>query len=136
MTFRLILSLPVGSSFDDLSPEQKVEISVVGGRWTKGGMPSTSPFGGRYLIDALTRVRVTREMLDALGLPLWLIVGCWSWDGAAPAVVTVEPLDTVLYLPHLPAPVDPDTGLPTGAPALLREPHRWSGWPPCIEALP
>lgn len=133
MTDRLILSLPIGSSVEALTTPQHVAIGTVRGRWTAGGMPGTASVSGRYLIDVLTDLRVTREMLDALGLPLWLIVGCWSWDGAAPAVVTVEPLDTVLYLPHLPGPVDPDTGLPTGAPALLREVHGWAGWPPCIE---
>ena len=132
MTCRLILSLPVGSSVESLTPAQHATIGTVRGRWTAGGMPGTSPAAGRYLIDVLTDLRVTREMLDALGLPLWLIVGCWSWDGMSPAVLTVEPLDTVLYLPHLPAPVDLVTGLPTGAPAL-REVHGWLGWPPCIQ---
>ena len=61
------------------------------------------------------------------GLPLWLIVGCWSWDGAAAAVTVVEPLDETLFLPHLQA--DPETGATT-----LCEPHRWAGWPACIEA--
>ena len=32
-----------------------------------------------------------------------------------------------LFLPHLQA--DPETGATT-----LREPHRWAGWPACIEA--
>lgn len=132
-TYRLILSLPVGSSVEVLTPAQHATIGTVRGRWTAGGMPGTYPAAGRYLIDVLTDLCVTREMLDALGLPLWLIVGCWSWDGAAHAVVTVEPLDTVLYLPHLPVPVDPGTDLPTGAPALLREVHGWAGWPVCIE---
>ena len=132
MTCRLILSIPVGSSVEALTEAQRDAIRGVRGRWKEGGMPGTYPAGGRYLIDVLTDVEVTREMLDALGLPLWLIVGCWSWDGAAPAVVTIEPIDAVLYLPHLPAPVDLVTGLPTGAPAL-REVHGWFGWPPCIQ---
>lgn len=60
--------------------------------------------------------------------PGWvLIVGCWSWDGAAAAVTVVEPLDETLLLPHLQA--DPETGATT-----LCEPHRWAGWPACIEA--
>lgn len=132
MTFRLILSIPTGSSVEALTEAQRVAIRGVRGRWTAGGMPGTSTSGERYLIDVLTDVEVTRAMLDTLGLPLWLIVGCWSWDGMSPAVLTVEPLDTVLYLPHLPAPVDLVTGLPTGAPAL-REVHGWLGWPPCIQ---
>lgn len=131
MTCRLILSIPVGSSVEALTEAQRDAIRGVRGRWKEGGMPGTYPAGGRYLIDVLTDVEVTRAMLDALGLPLWLIVGCWYWDEVTPAVVTVEPLDTVLYLPHLPVPVDPETGLPTGAPALT-DPHVWTGWPPCI----
>ena len=131
MTCRLILSIPVGSSVEALTEAQRDAIRGVRGRWTEGGMPGTAPSADRYLIDVLTDARVARQMLDALALPLWLIVGCWSWDGAAAAVTVVEPLDTVLYLPHLPVPVDPETGLPTGAPALT-EPHVWTGWPPCI----
>lgn len=127
MTYRLILSIPAGSSVEALTETQRAAIRGVRGRWTAGGMPGTYPSGGRYLIDVLTDARVTRQMLDALGLPLWLIVGCWSWDGAAAAVTVVEPLDEALFLPHLQA--DPETGATT-----LCEPHRWAGWPACIEA--
>lgn len=129
MTYRLILSIPADSSVESLTPAQHATIGTVRGRWTAGGMPGTSPAAGRYLIDVLTDLRVTRQTLDALALPLWLIVGCWSWDGAAAAVTVVEPLDTVLYLPHLQA--DPETGATT-----LREPHRWAGWPACIDVEP
>ena len=127
MTYRLILSLPTGSSVEALTPAQHAAIGTVRGRWTAGGMPGTAPSADRYLIDVLTDARVARQMLDALGLPLWLIVGCWSWDGAAAAVTVVEPLDETLFLPHLQA--DPETGATT-----LCEPHRWAGWPACIEA--
>lgn len=127
MTYRLILSIPADSSVEALSPAQRAAIGTVRGRWTAGGMPGTAPSTDRYLIDVLTDARVARQMLDALGLPLWLIVGCWSWDGAAAAVTVVEPLDETLFLPHLQA--DPETGATT-----LCEPHRWAGWPACIEA--
>ena len=133
MTYRLILSIPAGANVDALTEAQRAAIRGVRGRWTEGGLPGTHPADGRYLIDVLTDERVTRQMLDALGLPLWLIVGCWSWDFVEPAVTVVEPLDEMLYLPHMPVPVAPDTGLPTGAP-VLAEPHIWGGWPPCIEA--
>ena len=129
MTFRLILSIPTGSSVEALTEAQRVAIRGVRGRWTAGGMPGTSTSGERYLIDVLTDERVTRQMLDALGLPLWLIVGCWSWDFVEPAVTVVEPLDEMLFLPHLQA--DPETGATT-----LCEPHRWAGWPACIEVDP
>ena len=128
-TYRLILSLPVGSSVEALTDAQRATIRGVRGRWTEGGLPGTHPADGRYLIDVLTDERVTRQMLDALGLPLWLIVGCWSWDFVEPAVTVVEPLDEMLYLPHLQA--DPETGATT-----LCEPHRWAGWPACIEVEP
>ena len=128
-TYRLILSLPVGSSVDALTEAQRAAIRGVRGRWTEGGLPGTHPADGRYLIDVLTDERVTRQMLDALGLPLWLIVGCWSWDFVEPAVTVVEPLDEMLFLPHLQA--DPETGATT-----LCEPHRWAGWPACIEVDP
>ena len=133
MTYRLILSIPAGANVDALTEAQRAAIRGVRGRWTEGGLPGTHPADGRYLIDVLTDERVTRQMLDALALPLWLIVGCWSWDFVEPAVTVVEPLDEMLYLPHMPVPVAPDTGLPTGAP-VLAEPHIWGGWPPCIEA--
>ena len=129
MTYRLILSIPADSSVEALSPAQRAAIRGVRGRWTEGGMPCTAPSADRYLIDVLTDARVARQMLDALGLPLWLIVGCWSWDGAAAAVTVVEPLDETLLLPHLQA--DPETGATT-----LCEPHRWAGWPACIEVDP
>ena len=138
-TYRLILSLPVGSSVEALTDAQRATIRGVRGRWTANGMPGTAPAGERYLIDVLTDppsnpetgeiARVTRQMLDALGLPLWLIVGCWSWDFVEPAVTVVEPLDEMLYLPHMQA--DPETGATT-----LCEPHRWVGWPACIEVDP
>lgn len=127
MTYRLILSIPADSSVEALTDAQRAAIRGVRGRWTEGGMPGTAPSADRYLIDVLTDARVARQMLDALGLPLWLIVGCWSWDGAAAAVTVVEPLDETLFLPHLQA--DPETGATT-----LCEPHWWAGWPACIEA--
>jgi len=129
MTYRLILSIPAGANVDALTEAQRAAIRGVRGRWTEGGLPGTHPADGRYLIDVLTDERVTRQMLDALGLPLWLIVGCWSWDFVEPAVTVVEPLDEMLYLPHLQA--DPETGATT-----LCEPHRWAGWPACIEVDP
>lgn len=118
MTFRLILSIPVGSSVDTLSGEQRAAVKIVNGRWTPGGMPGTTPAGGRYLIDVLTDVQVTRKLLDQLGLPLWLILGCWEWDGAAAMVVVIGPLDA-LYGSYLPE-------------GSASEPHRWAGWPGCI----
>ena len=129
MTYRLILSIPAGANVDALTEAQRAAIRGVRGRWTEGGLPGTHPADGRYLIDVLTDERVTRQMLDALGLPLWLIVGCWSWDFVEPAVTVVEPLDETLFLPHLQA--DPETGATT-----LCEPHRWAGWPACIEVDP
>ena len=129
MTYRLILSIPAGANVDALTEAQRAAIRGVRGRWTEGGLPGTHPADGRYLIDVLTDERVTRQMLDALGLPLWLIVGCWSWDFVEPAVTVVEPLDEMLYLPHMQA--DPETGATT-----LCEPHRWAGWPACIEVDP
>ena len=139
MTYRLILSIPAGANVDALTEAQRAAIRGVRGRWTEGGLPGTHPADGRYLIDVLTDppsnpetgeiARVTRQMLDALGLPLWLIVGCWSWDFVEPAVTVVEPLDETLFLPHLQA--DPETGATT-----LCEPHRWAGWPACIEVDP
>jgi len=132
VTYRLILSLPIGSSVEALSPQQHAAIGTVRGRWTAGGMPGSVEAVGRYLIDVLTDAPVTRQMLDALGLPQWMIVGCWRWDVVVSAAVeTIEPLDAVLYRLHLPAPTDPDTGLPSGEPAIT-EIHRWAGWPPCI----
>lgn len=126
MTYRTVLSLPVGASVDALTPAQLDAIGTAHGRWTAGGMPGTNSVGGRYLIDALTRDRVTRNLLDALGLWQWLIVGCWSWDGAAAEVEIIEPLDTGLLLPHLPA--DSESGITT-----LREPSGWAGWPVCVK---
>lgn len=133
MTCRLLLSIPDSASVETLTPAQRAAIGTVRGRWLR--MPGTVPAGGRVLDDALTDQRVSREMLDSLGLWSWLIVGCWAWDGSAPTVTTVEPLDDVLFRPHLPASLDAD-GQPTGAPAALYEPHTWAGWPPCIEAAP
>lgn len=126
MTYRLLLSLPTGSSVEALTPAQRAAIGTVRGRWTVGGMPGTELAGGRYLIDVLTDEQVTRAALDALGLWSWLIVGCWSWDGAAVEVEIIEPLDTGLLLPHLPA--DSESGITT-----LREPSGWAGWPVCVK---
>lgn len=132
MIYRIILSIPVGSSVETLTPSQIVKIGAVGGRWTKGGMPGTYPAEGQYLIDVLTNLKVSRAMLDALGLPLWHIVGCWTWDGGSSSVEQVEPFNEALYIPHLPVPLDPETGNPTGAPPTLKEVHLWAGWPICI----
>ena len=61
-----------------------------------------------------------------------MISNCWlyavaQFSAGPPAVTVVEPLDETLLLPHLQA--DPETGATT-----LCEPHRWAGWPACIEA--
>lgn len=116
MTFRLILSLPVGSSVDSLTAAQRAEIDAVDGRWTEGGMPGAEPAAGRYLIDVLTDAEVTRQMLDALGLWDWLIVGQWQWDLVAASGSVVEPLDAALLALHCPA------GVLT---------HHWGGWDWC-----
>lgn len=119
----MILSIPEDASVDALTDAQRAAIGTVRGRWLR--MPGTVPAGGRVLDDALTDHMVDREMLDALGLWQWLIVGCWSWDGEA-EVEPIEPLDTALLLPHLPA--DSESGITT-----LREPSGWAGWPVCVK---
>lgn len=116
MSYRLILSLPTGSSVEALTPAQHAAIGTVRGRWTAGGMPGAIEAGGRYLIDVLTDADVSRTMLDALGLWQWLIVGCWQWDGVAPAGAVVEPLDALLLASHC-----PDSVIP----------HHWAGWEWC-----
>lgn len=116
MSYRLILSLPTGSSVEALTEAQRATIKFVRGRWTEGGMPDATPTTARYLIDALTDRQVDRAKLDEIGLWDWLIVAAWSWDGGASAGSVVEPLDVELLAPHCPDGVVP---------------HHWAGWEWC-----
>lgn len=83
----------------------RTQLSVPLGATTRPRAPGTVDAAGRCLIDVRTESPVTRELLDALGLPGWLIVvAVRERDGVA--VEAVEPLDEYLWRLHQP-PVEP-----------------------------
>ena len=94
----------------------RTQLSVPLGTSARPRAPGTVGAAGRRLIEVRTAQPITRALLDALGLPGWLIVAAVRWDGTAPAGSVVEPLDAALLTPHCPDGVIP---------------HHWTGWGWC-----
>lgn len=79
----------------------RTQLSVPCGATTRAAVPGTIEAAGRRLIDVRTAQPVTRDQLDALGLPGWLLVAAVrERDGVA--VETVTPLDEHLWRLHQP----------------------------------
>ncbi len=118
MTFkRVILTVPEGLSFDNLTTEQQEAIRSVFGQYVLP-MPNTIPNAGKVLCDAVTTDQFNPSRISELGLP-FVLIGMFDGDG-----LEVIPLNTDAFLSYIPNP-------PSG-PKVLYETHRWAGWPKCF----
>jgi hypothetical protein len=117
MTYRVLLLIPEGLSFDLLSQEQQSAIQGVFGQYVLP-MPGTIPHDGLVLCDAVVDESFNPADMGDLGLD-WPLVGIFDEAGSV-----VMPLDEAAFMARLPA---PDTG-----DKVLHEPHRWAGWPKCF----
>lgn len=110
MTYRVLMLIPAGMTFEMLTPEQQAAVNGVLGQYVTP-IPSTIPFNQKQLLDGLAADTFNPDHIVTLGLP-FEIIGMWSNEG-----VVVLPLDEVKFKQHL------------AEPEPLLEPHRWAGWP-------
>lgn len=125
MTYRAIILVPEGLTFEQLTQEQQAACNSVFGQYVNP-MPSTVPFNGKQVLDGLAADNFDPSTLGPLGLP-FEIIGLWEWDGAE-YINEVVPLNETAFMAHLPLGEN-------GDPGPLHEPHRWSGWPECIKHI-
>ncbi len=126
---RIVLGIPVGLTFADLSPDQQQALGGDGFQ-CKCPMTGTIERDGYFLADCLTSDEVDHESFATLGMDWPIVVVCtWSGSGVLHEVV---PVDGDLLLSFLaPVTIFDDEGqvVETRDP-VLHEPSRWSGWPP------
>lgn len=114
MTFRVLILVPEGLTFEALTPEQQVAVNSVLGQYVLP-MPSTIAADGQIVLDGVAADNFDPATIAPLGLP-FEIIGIWRDDGHV-----VMPLNEGIFLRHLP---ELEQGI-----KILHEPHRWAGWP-------
>ncbi len=128
MTKRVLLLIPEALEFSLLSEEQQAAINSVFGQFVMP-MPGTEIIGGFKICDALTTDSFNPDNMALYGLD-WTIIGMWGWDGKG-QIQELIAFDDVDFLSRL-SPIreyDENGNVTSQSPALLHEPHRWSGWP-------
>lgn len=108
MTYRLILTSPLGLTFEMLTEEQQAAVRSVLGQYVLP-MPSTIPHGGKVVFDGLAADNFNPVAIGELGLP-FEILGMWDNDDQE-----IIPLDVEEFNKYLPDGVE---GIP----------HSWAGW--------
>lgn len=128
---RVLLSLPAGLTFDQLTEEQQAALASVMAQYVNP-MPNTIEAAGHVLCDALTLDNFDPAVMPGLGLN-WPVLGLWQWSGAGD-LVTLVPLDPAVLLAHLPpVPVLDGEGNVIGeTPPEAKMPHNWGGWPEVV----
>ena len=119
MTYRAIILVPEGLTFEQLTQEQQAACNSVFGQYVNP-MPSTIAYNGKQVLDGLAADNFDPSTLGPLGLP-FEIIGLWELDGAD-YINEVVPINAAEFIARLP--LDEN-----GDPQPLHEPHRWSGWP-------
>ena len=114
MTYRAIILVPEGFTFDMLPQEQQDAINSVFMQHVNP-MPGSIPADGFQLVDALTADNFKPETMIAFGLN-WPVLSLTQWDGNAEKVEIIIPLNQEAYVKHMPD-------------GILTETHRWAGWP-------
>jgi len=114
MSYRVLMLVPEGLTFEALTPEQQAAISSVFGQYVLP-MYGTVPAAGKVVCDAVAGDNFDPGAIGSLGLPFELI-GMWKDDGTI-----ALPLNEAEFMARLP---EPEEGV-----KVLHEPHRWSGWP-------
>lgn len=125
---RVLLTAPATITWDALSPEQQAAINSVFGQFTLP-MPGTQPYTGNVVIDAVTGDNFDPAEIALYELP-FVVIGLWQWSGSGSTLTEITPLDAgfIHYLPPTHT-YDEQGDVVSETPAVLHEPHRWSGWP-------
>lgn len=124
MSYRVLMLVPEGLTFEALTPEQQAAISSVFGQYVLP-MYGTVPASGKVVCDAVAGDNFDPSSIATLGLPFELI-GMWKDDGTI-----AIPLNEAEFMARLPdTKIYDESGSVVGsASPVLHEPHRWSGWP-------
>jgi hypothetical protein len=123
MTYRAIILVPEGLTFEQLTQEQQDAINSVFGQFVLP-MPSTIAANGTVICDALTSDKFNANNITGLGLP-FKIIGIWKED-STPLI----PFNSGEFIDHLPSKIiyDEEGNEIGSTPATLHEPHTWAGW--------
>lgn len=145
MTKRVILAIPEGLTFDQLSGTQKNAISIVFRQYVNP-MPGTVSYDGKQIVDALTIDGFNPLLMAEYDLADWEILGLYVYQrGVATytneegveeqtiinGVATIQVLDETEFLNFLPDIVEYDEAgnvVSTIAPTF-HMPHKWAGLP-------
>ena len=114
MTYRAIILVPEGLTFEQLTEEQQAACNSVFGQYVNP-MPGSVPSEGFQLVDALTNDKFDPAVMLDFGLN-WPVLSLTQWDGNAEKVEIIIPLNQEAYVKHMPD-------------GILTETHRWAGWP-------
>lgn len=119
MTYRVIILVPEGLTFEQLTAEQQAACNTVFGQYVNP-MPSTIPFNGKQVLDGLAADNFDPSTLGPLGLP-FEIIGLYHDASETPII----PLDEAIFMNYLPDKTD-EEGNPIGK--IMHVPHSWAGW--------
>ena len=114
MTYRAIILVPEGLTFDMLPQEQQDAINSVFGRHVNP-MPGSIPAEGSQLVDALTKDNFDPETMPSYGIT-WPVLSLTHWDGESANTDIITPLNVAEFIKFMPD-------------GTVTECHRWAGWP-------
>ena len=119
MTYRTIILVPEGLTFEQLTEEQQAACNSVIGQYVTP-MPSTVPYNGKQVLDGLAADNFDPTTIGTLGLP-FEIIGLYHDASETPII----PLDETVFMNYLPDTIDEqgNTVSPT-----FHVPHSWAGW--------
>lgn len=124
MTYRAIILVPEGLTFEQLTEEQQAACNSVFGQYVNP-MPNTIPYNGKQVLDGLAADNFDPTAIGALGLP-FEIIGLYHTEAETPIVQ----LDEAVFINHLPDVVvyDDNGDVVSSTPPTFHIPHSWSGW--------
>ena len=119
MTYRAIILVPEGLTFEQLTAEQQTACNSVFGQYVNP-MPSTVAYNGKQVLDGLAADNFDPSTLGPLGLP-FEVIGLYHDASEVPVI----PLDETVFINYLPEPIDGE-GNPIEK--VMHVPHSWAGW--------
>lgn len=119
MTYRAIILVPEGLTFEQLTQEQQAACNSVFGQYVNP-MPSTIAYNGKQVLDGLAADSFDPTTLGPLGLP-FEIIGLYHDASEVPVI----PLDEAVFINYLPDQLDAE-GNPIEK--VMHVPHSWAGW--------
>ena len=119
MTYRAIILVPEGLTFEQLTEEQQAACNSVFGQYVNP-MPSTITYNGKQVLDGLAVDNFDPTTIGTLGLP-FEIIGLYPDTSETPIV----PLDEAVFINYLPDQID---GEGNTIEKVMHVPHSWAGW--------